>query len=261
MTTQENVQTADTAAVDTNTVVAEPVIFFGKDFAEISSKAGATTAKVLEEALKQFALQVNNSKSEDKITIEGSTVEELQAKLAEHMMKQANAARKPEEITLLNATITDILKHKSEELGAFLFDMFAETAIQVKGTGTTTGKGKGTRKSNKPRQVSLYALQVEGVHSGKPFLVLSTGAFTLEMKEVVKQIEAAGITADFQKKNPKGETTWDKAKILEAFGKKVELTSDEIHAQFEGKGANITIDKLGDKMPKLTTKKVEAKKK
>ena len=252
MTTQEtNLETTTE-----NQAPAE--MFYGKDFASLQAKSSVNTANVFKETLKQFAHKIATIKSEDSIKIEGSTIEELQAALAKMMMEKPTASMKAEDINLAAASMQDLLKHKGDVLGAFLFELLDEVAEQAKSTG---GKAKGTRaKSDKPREMTLFALNVEGVNGGKDFLVMTSGAFSLPMKELAAKIEAAGTVADFQKKNPKGETTWDKAKVLNAFGTKVELTPAELHEKFQGKASNVTVEALGDKMPKVKTKKVEAKK-
>lgn len=260
MTTQEtNIENTTTE----NQAPAE--MFYGKDFAVLQSKASPVATNVFKETLKQFAHKIATIKSEDSIKIEGSTIEELQAALAKMMMEKPTASMKPEDINLASASMQDLLKHKGDVLGAFLFELLDEVAEQVKSTG---GKGKGTRASNPNRKkadLSLYAVQVEGVNDAKPFLVMNSGAFTKEFKALADKIEAAGVAKNYQKEivsgPKKGEMGWDKAKILADYGTKVELTSAEIHEKYEGKAGNATVAALGDKMPKLTTKKIDGKKK
>lgn len=256
MTTQEtNIETTTTETP------APAVIYYGNDFAPLEAKVNATTANLFTEIFKQFNNEVVGATAVDKITIEGTTIEELQAALAKRMMEAPTASLKAEDINLAAASLQDLLKHKTDMLGAFLFDLLDEVAEQVKKTG---GKGKGTRQpSSKPRkrvELSLYALQVEGINGNKPFLVMSSGAFTLNMKALTDKIAAAGLTEKYQKPvavGPKaGQMAWHKDTIVTEFGKKVDITSDEIYEKFDGKGSNITIEALGDKMPKLTTKKV-----
>lgn len=255
MTTQETTtQTTETTAT--------PVVFFGKDFTTIEGKTTKTNANVLKETLGQFALKVNNTKMEDKIKVEGDTIEEIQAKLAELLQQKQNAARTADQITLATATITDILKHKSDELGSFLFELLEEVATQLSASGGTGTKAKRAN-YNAPDKV-LYAFQVEGINDGKPFFAMFGGALTKKQAELTKKIEDAGLAADFQKKievgKKKGEMGWDKAKLYAAFGVKVNITDAEIKSLFDGKYENVTIEKLGDKMPKLETKKVGKKK-
>ncbi len=259
MTTQEtNIENTTTE----NQAPAE--MFFGKDFAVIQGKTNANNAGVLHQTLKQFAHKIATTKQEDSIKIEGSTIEELQAALAKMMMEKPTASMKAEDINLAAASMQDLLKHKGDVLGAFLFELLDEVAEQVK---TTGGKGKGTRATNPNRKksdLSVYAMQIDGINSNKPFLVMSTGAFTLEMKELADKITAAGLAETYQKKiavGPKaGQMGWNKESILSGFGKKVEITSAEIYEKFDGKTSKMTIEALGEAMPKLTTKKVEAKK-
>ncbi|HCF4091676.1 TPA: hypothetical protein NIE69_002089 [Pseudomonas aeruginosa] len=262
MTTQET--NLETTTTENAAPEAPAVIYYGKDFAAIQAKTNASTAAVLQETLKQFAHKITTIKQEDNIKIEGTTIEELQAALAKMMMEKPTASMKAEDINLAAATMQDLLKHKTDMLGAFLFDLLVEVTEQLK----PGAKTKGTRqKSDKPRKqvdLALYALQVEGINGNKPFLVMSNGAFTLNMKALTDMIAAAGLTDKYQKPvavGPKaGQMAWHKDSIVNDFGKKVDLTSAEIYEKFDGKGSNVTIEALGDKMPKLTTKKVEAKK-
>ena len=260
MTTQE------TNAENTTTENSAPVeMFFGKDFAVIQGKTNANNAGVLHQTLKQFAHKIATTKQEDSIKIEGSTIEELQAALAKMMMEKPSASMKAEDINLAAATMQDLLKHKSDVLGSFLFDLLVEVTEQLKSTG---GKGKGTRQaSGKPRKqvdLALYALQIEGINSNKPFLAMNVGAFTLDMKALSDKITAAGLAEKYQKEilagPKKGQMGWNKETILKDFGKKVEIASADIYSKFDGKASNITVEALGEAVPKLTTKKVEAKK-
>ncbi|MBM9942338.1 hypothetical protein JTL86_08350 [Pseudomonas aeruginosa] len=255
MTTQETTtQTTETTAT--------PVIFFGKDFTTIEGKTTKTNANVLKETLGQFALKVNNTKMEDKIKVEGDTIEEIQAKLAELLQQKQNAARTADQITLATATIPDLLKHKSEELGSFLFELLEEVAVQLKSTGSTGTKT--TRANYTAPAKTLYAFKVEGVNEGKPFFSMNTGALSKQLVELTEKIEAAGLTADYQEKviagPKKDQMGWSKKKLFEGFAVKVDLTNEELISKFDGKIGGVTVEALGDKMPKLETKKVGKKK-
>ncbi|QOH70867.1 hypothetical protein IGB31_00015 [Pseudomonas putida] len=93
---------------------------------------------------------------------------------------------------------------------------------------------------------------------------MNVGAFTLDMKTLTDKITAASLADKYQKEilagPKKGQMGWNKEAILKDFGKKVEIASADIYAKFDGKASNITVEALGEAMPKLTTKKVEAKK-
>lgn len=259
MTTQEtNLETTTTETP------ADAVVYYGNDFAPLQAKVNATTANLFTEIFKQFNNEVVGATAVDKITIEGTTIEELQAALAKRMMEAPTASLKAEDINLKAASLQDLLKHKTDMLGSLLFDLLNEVAEQAK----TTGGKKGTRaKSDKPRKqvdLELYALQIEGINTNKPFFAMNVGAFTLDMKSLTDKITAAGLAEKYQKEilagPKKGQMGWNKEAILKDFGKKVEIASADIYAKFDGKASNITAEALGEAVPKLTTKKVEAKK-
>ncbi|AXA24256.1 hypothetical protein [Pseudomonas putida] len=262
MTTQET--NLETTTTENAAPEAPAVIYYGKDFAAIQAKTNASTAAVLQETLKQFAHKITTIKQEDNIKIEGTTIEELQAALAKMMMEKPTASMKAEDINLAAASMQDLLKHKTDMLGGFLFDLLLEVTEQLK----PGAKTKGTRQpSGKPRKqvdLELYALQIEGINGNKPFLAMNVGAFTLDMKTLTDKITAASLADKYQKEilagPKKGQMGWNKEAILKDFGKKVEIASADIYAKFDGKASNITVEALGEAMPKLTTKKVEAKK-
>lgn len=259
MTTQEtNIENTTTE----NQAPAE--MFYGKDFAVIQGKTNANNAGVLHQTLKQFAHKIATTKQEDSIKIEGSTIEELQAALAKMMMEKPTASMKAEDINLAAATMQDLLKHKSDVLGSFLFDLLVEVTEQLKSTGGKKGTRQASGKPRKQVDLALYAMQIEGINENKPFLAMNVGAFTLDMKALTDKITAAGLSEKYQKEilagAKKGQMGWNKETILNDFGKKVEITSADIYAKFDGKASNITVEALGEAVPKLTTKKVEAKK-
>ncbi|WP_132577687.1 hypothetical protein [Pseudomonas aeruginosa] len=264
----ETVATTEAAAVETVATTETPaVMFYGNNVADIENETNATIAGALKEALNQFSHRVATTKQEEKISLEGFTVEEIQAKLAEVMIQKANATRKPEEITLAQSTVSDILKHKAEEIGNLFFEILKEAAVQVKSSkkGSSTTSGSRGRAKGAQTEQEFYALKIDGINGNKPFFSSKSGAATKEVKALFDKIDAAGLKADYQQTiksgEKEGQLAWNKSKVLQDFGTKIDMTTAEIYEKFDAKAKNVTEEKLGNKMPTLTLKKVEAKKK
>lgn len=229
------------ATVETTPVAAvEPVVFFGSDFNAITGKVASknvNAAKVLLETIVQFKKKQELAKKEKELTFSALSYEELKRMIEEAEAKNPNAGVAVEELKLTDASINEILQVKGNEIGAYIVELLNEVAEQVSAYEDKKVKSTDGTKNPKapPAKAEIWVLKVEGVNDNKHFFASNIGPLS---KNLSALSELLGDSADkFKTFNPakKGDDkmAWDKSKLFEHFGTKLDVSREQFGEKFK----------------------------